>query len=371
MFHKKLSVLISLFLLSPIAIFPQLLTNLNINGNISNTNAPTIYLAELSGNSMTLVDSSEIDFDGNFQLNTNIEKANFFQLTLGGEGYSILVLEPNEDIFIELDGNNLINPIKVNGSPNTELIYNLIRKINSYKAIQDSLNSEYQKYVGTANQDSMGLALAQIFEDTEIEKINFINNAIIENPSLPMLLFVEQLDINEYAETYILLDNELYEKYPNNPFVKDIHQRVQILKKVQIGKKAPEISLPDTDNELVKLSDFEGNIVLIDFWAAWCRPCREANPKLVKLYEKYNSKGFEILGVSLDKERSQWMKAINDDGLSWTQVSDLRGWNSVAGRDYGVKGIPHTVLVDREGKIIAVGLRGEDLENKLIEIFGE
>jgi peroxiredoxin len=370
MFRKKITFLFAL-IIAPFIINAQLLTNLNINGSIENTDAPTIYLAELSGNTMALVDSASIDQDGKFQINTNIETSNFFQLTLGGEQYTILVLQPDENIYIELDANKLINPKEIKGSPKSELVYTMIAEINKFEAAKDSLNTEYQQYVGTSEQDSMGIALAKVFEKIEAEKLAFLNNSIKENPSLPMLLFVEQLDISEYTETYKLLDEKLYKEYPNNTFVKDIHDRLQIALKVQKGKPAPEISLPNPENEIKKLSELRGNIVLIDFWAAWCRPCREANPKLVKLYEKYNAKGFEILGVSLDKERSKWVKAIKDDGLVWTQVSDLRYWNSVAGKAYGVKGIPHTVLVDRDGNIIEVGLRGEDLENKLKEIFGE
>ncbi len=137
------------------------------------------------------------------------------------------------------------------------------------------------------------------------------------------------------------------------------------------GNEAPDFSLETPEGNSIKLSDFRGKVLLIDFWASWCGPCRRENPHVVGLYNKYNSKGFDILGVSLDKSRDPWLKAIEKDGLVWHHVSDLKGWSSSAAQLYGVSSIPHTVLLDREGKIIARNLRGPALDAKLKEIFGE
>lgn len=140
--------------------------------------------------------------------------------------------------------------------------------------------------------------------------------------------------------------------------------------KVKVGEVAPDITLDTPEGEKVSLSDFRGKYVLVDFWASWCKPCRAENPNVVRVYNKYKSKGFEILGVSLDRARDPWLKAIKDDGLEWPHISDLGFWNSKAAQDYGVKSIPYTVLVDKEGKVIAERLRGTSLEAKLAEIFG-
>ena len=138
------------------------------------------------------------------------------------------------------------------------------------------------------------------------------------------------------------------------------------------GMEAPDIVMTDRDGNTRKLSDLRGKVVLIDFWASWCRPCRMENPNVVRLYRRYLSKGFDIFSVSLDNNRDAWLKAIEDDHLTWSNhVSDLRGWSSAAGRLYGIQSIPATVLVGRDGKILARNLRGEELENKLKEIFAE
>ena len=141
---------------------------------------------------------------------------------------------------------------------------------------------------------------------------------------------------------------------------------------IMAGDEAPDIALPDPDGNVRRLSDLRGRLVLIDFWASWCRPCRMENPNVVRLYERYHNYGFEVFSVSLDNNRDAWLKAINDDHLSWpNHVSDLRGWSSAGGRLYGIQSIPATVLVAPDGKILARNLRGPDLENALNQIFGQ
>ncbi len=135
------------------------------------------------------------------------------------------------------------------------------------------------------------------------------------------------------------------------------------------GGDAPDFRMNDPEGQPVSLSDFRGKVVLVDFWASWCGPCRRENPNVVRMYQQYQPKGFDILGVSLDRTRDPWLAAIEKDGLTWTHVSDLKGWGNEAARLYGVSSIPHTVLVDREGKIIARNLRGAQLEAKLKELF--
>ena len=152
-------------------------------------------------------------------------------------------------------------------------------------------------------------------------------------------------------------------------YIKQIESMIARMEKIQVGSMAPDFTLPDVDGNPVSLSSFRGKYVLVDFWAAWCPDCRKENPNIVAAWEKYKDKNFAVLGVSLDRQRNQWLAAIEKDKLAWTQVSDLKFWDSEAAVLYCIRWIPMSFLIDPEGKIVSVGLEGEDLHNKLEELL--
>jgi len=154
-----------------------------------------------------------------------------------------------------------------------------------------------------------------------------------------------------------------------SPFVEIFVNQINSKRKLAIGQIAPDITLNNPEGLPVSLSGLKGKYVLIDFWASWCGPCRQENPNVVKLYNKFKNKNFEIFGVSLDKEKDSWVKAIEKDGLTWVHVSDLQSWNSAGGRAYQINSIPATYLIDPQGKILAKNLRGKDLERQLEKIL--
>jgi len=261
--------------------------------------------------------------------------------------YIILVLNQGDSLKINADINNLYAP-EIKGSENSSLIYNSFTEIQKY----DEKIEELTKKV-------------------EAEKKEYIRKLILGNlNSLSTLFFIDNLDMEEDLEIYKKVDASLFKNYPDNFLVLELHNKLKESDKLAIGSMAPEIDLPNPKGKNIKLSSLRGKYVLIDFWAAWCGPCRRESPNMVKLYETFNPKGFDIYSVSLDQTKKDWEKAIKKDGLGkWSHVSDLLYWNSAAGRAYGVESIPFTVLIDKEGKIIAKGLRGDDLKAKLEEIF--
>lgn len=176
-------------------------------------------------------------------------------------------------------------------------------------------------------------------------------------------------DVDVIEPLFLSINGKHRETYSGKAFA----QRIEAAKMIGIGKKAPDFTQNDPEGNPVSLSDFAGKYVLLDFWASWCGPCRQENPNLVKAYAAYKDKGFEILGVSLDNNdgKEAWINAIEKDGLTWTQVSDLNAWNNEVARFYGVRAVPQSYLIDPQGVIIAQNLRGEALEAKLAEIFGE
>lgn len=193
-----------------------------------------------------------------------------------------------------------------------------------------------------------------------------------KKPAVQAVAWMALLDIAQRfqrSEVMVVAGERFLAAAPQDPRRAQIEQFIQAEGPLRKGQPAPDIALPDPQGQVRKLSDLRGKWVLIDFWASWCRPCRVENPHIVRLYQQYHSRGFEIFGVSLDHQREAWIKAIESDGLRWIHVSDLKGWQSAAAQLYRVSGIPFTVLVDPQGRIAAKGLRGPALEAKLKELF--
>ena len=177
--------------------------------------------------------------------------------------------------------------------------------------------------------------------------------------------FAYKLNLDEMKSVRSKLDASL----DGTSYVQQIESMIARMEKVQVGSEAPDFTLPDVNGNPVSLSSFRGKYVLVDFWAAWCPDCRKENPNIVSAWEKYKNKNFAILGVSLDRNRDQWLAAIEKDKLTWTQVSDLKYWSSEAAVLYCIRWIPMSFLIDPEGKIVAIGLEGEELHNKLEELL--
>jgi peroxiredoxin len=234
----------------------------------------------------------------------------------------------------------------------------------------DSLNNLYTVSQGSADFNELKSSLEAEYHLINGKKISYLRDVLTKNAKSPAsLLFVDKLDINDNLDIYEAVARGVLSVYPDFKLARDLKIRTTLERKLAAGSPAPEIVLPTPEGDLYKLSSLKGSVVLIDFWASWCGPCRKDNPEVVRMYNRFNSKGFEILGVSLDRDKDAWIKAIAKDSLRWNQVSDLKYWQSEAAQNYGVKSIPHTVLIDRNGLVIARGLRGKALERKLEEIF--
>ena len=198
-----------------------------------------------------------------------------------------------------------------------------------------------------------------------------LDNLLAAHPASPVAAyfvvkdFAYKLNLEEMKAVRAKFDASL----DGTTYVNQIESMITRMEKVQIGSIAPDFTLPDTDGNPVSLSSFRGKYVLVDFWAAWCPDCRKENPNIVAAWEKYKDKNFAILGVSLDRKKDQWLAAIEKDNLTWTHVSDLKYWNCEAAVLYCIRWVPTSFLIDPEGKILSIGLEGEDLHNKLEELL--
>lgn len=235
------------------------------------------------------------------------------------------------------------------------------------KSLSANISKETQGYV-----ESIVASYQKQFNEKNAEISATSRNLMIENKSdLATLMFIDNFAQDKALQMEII--TALHEAFPEHPLVEERYNKINNPQfRTSEGSIAPELEFSDPDGKVRKLSDLRGKVVLIDFWASWCGPCRRENPHVVKMYAKYHDRGFEIFSVSLDNNKDRWKDAISKDGLVWpNHVSDLKGWGSAAAKLYGVSSIPSTFLVDKDGRIIAKGLRGEQLTAVLEQIFGK
>ena len=320
---------------------------ITITGSVrNNQNLKEVVLYDVVTGKPIATDS--IKPSGNFNINAGIPAINIYKLGIGLSGayFVMLIIKPGDNLKLNIDLNDLQNP-EIEGSPDSKLIFNTIKDVKKY------------------DQD-----IADYTKKMQEEKKNYLLNTLnTHSSSLAVLFFTDQLDVVQNMDLLEKLDKDLTKEYGDNAFVADLTKKISDSKILPQGNIAPDINMPAVDGTMIRLSSLKGKYVLVDFWASWCGPCRMNNPDLVKLYAKYHSKNFEIYGVSLDKTKDAWVKAIENDKLSWINVSDLKYWDSEVVHKYGISGIPFSVLLDPDGKVIAKGLRGAELEKKLAEFI--
>ncbi|SKA06692.1 TlpA disulfide reductase family protein [Sediminibacterium ginsengisoli] len=284
--------------------------------------------------------------------------------------YAAVYLSPAK---IDISSVDSFSNISVKGSAAHDEYVKINAALKPYNARIDALMPEYMKANSEKNEDAKSAVVGKIQNIQKESKQEYLKY-VKANPSSPIALYaVTQYagyDINEPYEIEKLL-NSLSPENKNSASGKSLADRVEISKKTAIGRPALEFVQNDTLGKPVALSSLKGKYLLVDFWASWCGPCRAENPNVVKTYQAYKDKGFTVLGVSLDQPdaKDKWLKAIHDDNLTWTHVSDLKYWDNEVAKLYGIRAIPANLLLDRDGKIVAKNLRGEDLKKKLAELL--
>jgi len=315
-------------------------------------------------------DTISINPDKTFNQFIPLEIPGYYRLNFYDKQTTNLILN-EDDLEIIADGNAASGFLDIQGSTELQQLRSLNQFLQSeFVSRENKLNQEFLSAKQSKNKE---LALEvqdtymQLLEQKETETLNEIRNM---GASLATLQALNYIDRDKNFPFVDSLSQMLTKAYPGVPNVQQFYTQVEKMRLLAIGQPAPEIALPSLDGKIVKLSSFRGKYVLVDFWAEWCKPCRLENPNIVKAYNTYRDKGFEVFGVSLDKTREKWLKGITEDGLTWTHVSDLKGWQSEAARIYNVSAIPASFLLDDKGIIIEKNLRGPKLHEKLEELLG-
>jgi peroxiredoxin len=350
--------------------------NTKISGTIENGQGKVIVVGRSVNRRFKEMDKDSIE-DKNFVLGFDLKAPEMVYLQIPSDRSSLPVLvEPGSQIKLKVK--NDLNDVEiVEGSKATKAFHEFIMLMDSYRAKGDELGQKFQAAQQAGNEAEAEKIRRDYFA-LEKEKLNKMTEMAEKNTdNLTAAIILESLSYSQDADFPRLkkIYDALDEKVKQSTYAQNAGQKINSSLKTAIGQKAPDFEAPMADGKMLKLSDVlkKNKVVLLDFWASWCKPCRVENPYVVEIYRKYKDKGFQIIGISLDRPdaRDKWLKAIKDDQLEWLHVSNLKYWQDPVARLYGVTSIPSTFILDRNGVIRAKNLRREKLDAKIKELLNE
>lgn len=342
-----------------------------IIGKITGQDTGTVYIQHRESDSQK-TDSARLDH-GYFTFKGKADSVEYCLLGIGKNGeaqYRKGFFLQNGKISMLIKKDSLADAL-VSGTPVQDEFNNYENTVKGLIGVRSTALDKNYDAARIRNDIKTMDSLEKAYDILDIEHKKIVTDYVRAHPSSYISSFEiyrnfsYNPDANQLDSLYKELDASVQSAY----FGRKINDILRKAKLTAVGQSAPDFTLADANGKSVSLASFKGKYVLIDFWASWCGPCRRENPAVVKAYHQFHDKGFDILGVSLDDTRADWLEAIKKDDLSWTQVSDLKGWKNDAAIEYGIQGIPMNFLLNPEGKIIAKGLRGEDLAKKLQEVL--
>ncbi len=351
----------------------------SVIGNINGLPEQNVILEQLNANDqITIVDSSRSKSDGHFELSGVAPEPGLYRLHFITNKFILLSVDKS-NIRVDADWKILEN-YNITGSSESQDLQKFLGAIRKHLNDYNNMCIVLDTLQARGN-DSLFMKAKNDFQDLRQNFTQYVERYADTNHYQPNAIFAARMlngstEVN-YLEAFY---QSMARRFPGTRMTKDYadyHVKSALRLSQQAAKKnlasegsmAPELTLPDFNGKMITLSSLRGKYVLLDFWASWCGPCRGENPVVVAAYERFKSKNFTILSVSLDHDKDAWQSAAKSDGLVWTQVSDLKGWSSVAATTYSVQSIPANFLIDPNGKIIGHNLRGNELEERLQEVL--
>ncbi len=343
-----------------------------VEGMVKNATAKLIYLEEATPNGRpTTLDSADVK-EGRFALKAKSKEEGLYQLRLQDKVVPFAFFINDADkVKVTADLNNTTEPYTVENSPASRALI-AFDKTMYEKGMQIFTQGGRVDSLRKASAPDSLVSAAYFGLESTAAGLKQYTQDFLEKAGSPILSLyaigsyqntANNLGIKGFSRTELAgVVNNAAAKFPQ-------HTGLQSVKKNLPSNKAADFTQPDVNGKPVSLSQFKGKYVLVDFWASWCQPCRLDNPNVVRAYNEFKNKNFTVLGVSLDQSKDAWQKAIEKDGLTWTQVSDLQFWNNAAATLYGVQAIPYNVLVDPQGNIVAENLHGEGLVQTLRQVI--
>lgn len=363
--------------------------NFQVKGKLSNSSGEIVTLVNVNSSQPKTIDSVKVDENGEFVFTNKVPEKGFYSIRISSSNFTTIITDSTEKIVLEGNARNLTDSSRASGSPDSELFHRFnedtrkkFRKMELVRMKQDSIRRVFETYMNTTKDsvilDAFSKSLEPMFNSyseeyrKQADEVTaYIKKFIDENTSsFVALAAIQMLSPDKDIKYFMKVSDALTLKYPGIETLKGFKAYVDKEKKLAQGMPAPEIIMNGQDGIPRSLSSMKGKVVIVDFWASWCKPCRAENPFVVSVYHKYKDKGLDIFSVSLDQDKAAWLKAVESDKLSWkNHVCDFKMWQSPVVELYGFSGIPFAVLLGREGNIAGKNLRGPALEEKVKELL--
>lgn len=371
---KKYLTLFSVILLSFAIYSCKDKNEFTISGTVENPGSlKKIFLLEADSANIAVVDSTNLNDQGKFEFKHKAPYANLYKLRVGGSIFDLIAKNGDAiDFSTSLTDNS--HAYKISGSDDSEKIKEFNKISNFYGDKSAKITQEYQDKAQAIGKESDSLIkiylpiFQQNIKEYSAEILKFVNS---NKNSLAGFYAATSLDQGKFEQQLIGYSEAIKDNFKDNPGVQKFIKQMADLKPVSIGHKAPDFTIAGIDGKPIKLADYKGKYVMLDFWASWCAPCRQENPNVVKQYAIYKPLGLNILGISLDQDKTKWEQAVNADKLTWGHGSDLKNFEGPTERLYHIEAIPSNFIIDPQGIIVAKNVTGADLEEFLNKTFSK